>query len=220
MGERMRVYLDESGSIVNGLMANASESVPYFVLAALVLREDLPIKRCIKDIRKKNIKKRYQKTSELKFNDSDDPIKRRILECIGRTNNDIGYALLRNSDIQHEVEPQLIYNEVCKQLTYKIINNYGMSGQVEVIIDKSLYGIQRAKFDAHMADRSGMVVPATLGDIKVTHVDSKACPCIQAVDFIAGAINRRYRDGDDRYYQKIQHKIATRLDFEVDKSEL
>ena len=48
--------------------------------------------------------------------------------------------LLRNSDIQHEVEPQLIYNEVCKQLIYKIINNYGMSGQVEVIIDKSLYG--------------------------------------------------------------------------------
>jgi hypothetical protein len=111
-------------------VANASESVPYFVLAALVLREDLPIKRCIKDIRKKMIKKRYKKTSELKFNDSDDPIKRRILECIGRTNNDIGYALLRNSDIQHEVEPQLIYNEVCKQLTYKIINNYGMSGQV------------------------------------------------------------------------------------------
>jgi hypothetical protein len=28
----MRVYLDESGSIVNGLIANASESVPYFVL--------------------------------------------------------------------------------------------------------------------------------------------------------------------------------------------
>jgi hypothetical protein len=71
MGEGMRVYIDESGSIVNGLVANASESVPYFVMAALVLRDDLSIKRCIKDIRKK-IKKRYKKTSELKFNDSDD----------------------------------------------------------------------------------------------------------------------------------------------------
>ena len=91
----MRVYLDESGSIVNGLVANASESVPYFVLAALVLREDLPVKRCIKNIRQKKIKKRYKKTSELKFNDSDGPIRRRILECIGRTNNDIGYALVR-----------------------------------------------------------------------------------------------------------------------------
>lgn len=212
----MQVYLDESGSIVNGLVAKASESVPYFVLAALILREDLPIKRCIKQIRQKKIKKRYQKTSELKFNDSDDLIKRRILECIGRTNNDIGYAVLCNLDIQHEVEPQLIYNEVCRQLVYKIINKYGLSGQVEVIMDKSLYGIHRANFDAYMADRSGMIVPASLGEIRVAHVDSKACPYIQAVDFIAGAINRMYRDGDDLYYKKIQHKIDLSFNFEVD----
>ncbi len=38
----MQIYIDESGRIVNGLVANASESVPYFVLAALVLREGLP----------------------------------------------------------------------------------------------------------------------------------------------------------------------------------
>jgi len=212
----MQIYLDESGSIVNGLVADASESVPYFVLAALVLRDDLPIKRCIKDIRQKKIKKKYKKTSELKFHDSDDPIRRRILECIGRTNNDIGYAILRNSDIQHEVEPQLIYNEICRRLTYKIIDAYSISSQVEVIMDKSLYGAQRAKFDAHIADRSGMTVPATLGEIKVIHVDSKSCPYIQAVDFIAGAINRKYRDNDDLYYQKIQHKIALSLDFEPD----
>jgi hypothetical protein len=66
----MQIYIDESGRIVNGLVANASKSVPYFVLAALVLREDLPIKRCIKDIRQRKIKKRYRKTSELKFHDS------------------------------------------------------------------------------------------------------------------------------------------------------
>jgi len=212
----MQIYLDESGSIVNGLVVNSSGSVPYFVLAALVLREDLPIKRCIKDIRRKKIKKRYKQTSELKFNDSDDTIRRRILECIGRTNNDIGYAVLYNSKIQHEVEPQLIYNEICRQLAYKIANNYGVSGQVEVIIDKSLYGAQRTAFNAHMADRSGIIVPATLGEVKVTHVDSKACPCIQAVDFIAGAINRKYRDNDDLYYQKIQHKIALSLEYEPD----
>lgn len=212
----MQIYLDESGSIVNGLVADASESVPYFVLAALVLREGLPIKRCIKDIRRKKIKKRYKQTSELKLNDSDDTIRRRILECIGRTNNDIGYAILYNSKIQHEVEPQLIDKEICRQLTYKIANNYDVSGQVEVIIDKSLYGAQRTAFNAHMADRSGMVVPASLGEVKVTHVDSKTCPYIQAVDFIAGAINRKYRDNEDHYYQKIQHKIALCLEYEPD----
>ena len=124
--------------------------------------------------------------------------------------------IIKEVAIQHEVEPQLIYNEICRQLTYKIANNYGVSGQVEVIIDKSLYGAQRTAFNAHMADRSGVIVPVTLGEVKVTHVDSKACPCIQAVDFIAGAINRKYRDDDDLYYQKIQHKISLSLEYEPD----
>ena len=51
----MQVYLDESGSIVNGLAVNASKSVPYFVLAALVLREDLSIKTHLRQIKTKTL---------------------------------------------------------------------------------------------------------------------------------------------------------------------
>lgn len=201
----MQIYIDESGSIV-GLDG------PYFILAALILTDNLQIERCIKKIRKKKIKKRYKETSELKFHSSDDVMKRRIIECIGKTNNDICYAVLHKHE-RSEVDPQTIYNNVCKQLVYGIINNYGVSGQVEVIIDKFLYGAQRTAFNEYMADRSGITVPATLGEIKVTHVDSKACPFIQAVDFVAGAINRKYRDNDDLYYQKIQHRIVLSMDF-------
>ena len=211
--DQMQIYIDDSGNIVNGLRSEASESVPYFVLAALILKEDIPIKRCIKDVRR-TIRKKHKVTSELKFNNSDDTTKRRILECIGRTDNDIGYALLCNSKIQHEVEPRFIYNDICKQLVYKIINNYGVTGNVDFVIDKSLYGAQRAKFDAYIKDRSGLVVPDSLGEIKITHEDSQACPFIQAVDFIAGSINRNYRDNDDIYFQMIQHRITTTLNYE------
>lgn len=87
---------------------------------------------------------------------------------------------------------------------------------MDIVIDKSLYGAQRTAFNAHMADRSGLMIPATMGEVKITHVDSKACPYIQAVDFIAGAIYRKYRDNDDLYYQKIQHKIVLSLEYEPD----
>jgi hypothetical protein len=97
---------------------------------------------------------------------------------------------------------------------YKIINNYGAVGKVDVIIDRALYGAQRSKFDAYVSDRSGKVVPASLEVVNVAHVDSKTCPYIQAVDFIAGAINRKYRDNDDLYFQMIQHKITTTLNYE------
>jgi len=203
----MQIYIDESGNIVSALKA------PCFVLAALVLREDDSIKRCIKDIRRKKIKKKYRKTSELKFSTSDYPIKRRVLECIGRTNNDIGYALLCNST-QPLVEPDIIYNGICKQLIYQIINDHQENGKVDVIIDKALYGARRDKFDDYIADKSGMVVSPTI-EITVAHADSKACPILQAVDFIAGAINRKYRDKDDLYFQMIEHRIDTVLNYEL-----
>src|SRR5271157_2519801 len=209
----MQIYMDDSGGIVNGLRREASESVPYFVLAAVIKRENLSIERCIKNLRR-TLKKKYKATSELKFNNSDDTTKRRILQCIGHTNNDIAYAFLSNSKIQHEVEPRFIYNDICKQLVYTIINDYGASGQVDVIIDKSLYGNQRENFNTYVTDKTGMSVPASLGEVKITHADSQACPFIQSVDFVAGAINRKYRKNEDLYFKMIQHRIVTVLDYE------
>jgi hypothetical protein len=129
----MQIYIDDSGNIVNGLGNRASRKVPYFVLAALVLREGRSIKRCIKDVRR-TIRKKDKDISELKFNNSDATIKRRILECIGRTNNEIGYAVLCNCEIQHQVEPRFIYNDICKQLVYRIINSHQADGRVDVFI--------------------------------------------------------------------------------------
>jgi Protein of unknown function (DUF3800) len=216
----MLIYLDESGNL-GGFGSNTSEQNPYFVLAALIVEDDLPIKRCIKEIRRKKIKKRYKRTSELKFSESDDNIKRRVLECIGRTNSDIGYALLRKASVTQRYRSShygtvdrlsCIYNDICKRLVYKIITDSGASGPVDVIIDKSLYGIQRAYFDSYLADRTGLVVPASVGEVRVSHVDSRRCPSIQAADFIAGAISRKYRENDELYYKMIQHKISVRLD--------
>lgn len=215
----MKIYLDESGSL-GGLGSKASEDDPYFVLAALVVREDLPIRRCIKNIRRKKIKKKYKKTSELKFSNSDDNIRRRILKCIGRTDNDVAYALLRKGQVNESLQdkPQVVYNYLCKQLLYRIIDKYEMSAPVEIIVDKSLYGVQRENFNDYVEGRIGERVSI---EIDVTHVDSKQCPGVQAVDFIAGAINRKYREEDDSYYQKVEQRISIMLDFfEPGKSKL
>jgi len=50
-------------------------------------------------------------------------------------------------------------------------------------------------------------------EIEVTHVDSRQCPCVQAVDFLAGAIGRRYKYEDGRYYAMIEHRITIGLEF-------
>jgi len=138
----MKIYLDESGNL-GGLGANASEEDPYFVLAAMMVREDLPLRRCIKKIRQRKIKKQYKKASELKFSNSDNAIRRRVLECIGETDNDIAYALLRKGQVERELQdkPQIVYNYLCKQLLYKIISKYQIGPLAEIIVDKSFYGV-------------------------------------------------------------------------------
>lgn len=208
---KMKIYLDESGNL-GGLGANASEEDPYFVLAAMMVREDLPLRRCIKKIRQRKIKKQYKKASELKFSNSDNAIRRRVLECIGETDNDIAYALLRKGQVERELQdkPQIVYNYLCKQLLYKIISKYQIGPLAEIIVDKSLYGVQRDNFNDYVGGKIGKGMSAA---IEVTHVDSKQCPCVQAVDFVAGAISRKYRTGDDRYYLKIEQRIAIALDF-------
>jgi len=176
-----------------------------------------PIKRCIRKIRQRKIKKKYKKTSELKFSNSDNTIRRRVLECIGGTDNDVAYALLRKSQVEEELrdKPQIVYNYLCKQLLYRIISKYQISTLAEIIVDKSLYGVQRENFNDYVGGKIGKGIST---DIVVTHIDSKQCPCVQAVDFVAGAISRKYRDEDDSYYLKIEHKVAIALDFFESKS--
>jgi len=215
----MEIYLDESGNL-GRLGARASRADPYFVIAALIVRDELPIKRCIKDIRRRKIKKKYKVRSELKFSNSDETIRRRILECVGRTNNDIAFALLRKYQVDEDLKDksQVVYNYLCKQLLYRIIGKYELSGSINMIVDRSLYGVQRENFDDYVEGRIGVRIPAS---IEVSHVDSKQCPCVQAIDFVAGAISRKYRDNDDQYFQKIKNRISIALDFfEPDKRKL
>ena len=217
--DQMEIYLDESGSL-GRLGSRASKEDPYFVIATLIVRDDLPIKRCVKDIRRRKIKKKYKVRSELKFSNSDETIRRRILECVGRTNNDIAFALLRKYQVDEDLKdkPQVVYNYLCKQLLYRIISKYEMGGTINIIVDRSLYGVQRENFNDYVEGRIGVRIPAS---IEVSHVDSKQCPCVQAIDFVAGAISRRYRDNDDQYYQKIQNRVSVVLDFfEPDKRKL
>jgi hypothetical protein len=139
---------------------------------------------------------------------------------VGRTNNDIAFALLRKYQVDEDLKdkPQVVYNYLCKQLLYRIMSKYEMSGTINIIVDRSLYGVQRENFNDYVEGRIGVRIPAS---IEVSHVDSKQCPCVQAIDFVAGAISRKYRDNDDQYYQKIQNRVSVVLDFfEPDKRKL
>ena len=101
----------------------------------------------------------------------------------------------------------MLYNDLYKQLMYRFIKKYEFPQEtVEIVIDRFLYGAAQERFDNYLA--CGL-----MRSINVSHLDSKQCPCLQATDFIAGAIARKYRDNDYLYYNRIQHKIIMALEF-------
>ncbi|MFB3765280.1 MAG: DUF3800 domain-containing protein [Methanotrichaceae archaeon] len=205
----MKVYIDESGNL-GGLGPKAAKDDLYFVLAVLVAREEIPILRCIKGVRQ-TLRKKYKVKSELHFRESDNPSKRRILECVAKTNNDIIYAFLRKdrTDLLRPYlgkEIQALYNDLYMQLLYRVFQKYEIEDITEIVIDRFLYGEAQEKLNRYLED--GLVA-----DLNISHLDSKQCPTLQAVDFIAGAVRRKYMDSDDFYYNKFQNKIAVALEF-------
>lgn len=204
----MELYIDESGDL--GFSMRSSD---YFILAAIVARDALSIERCIKKVRRGYLPKKYKKTSELKFNKSNDNIKYRILKCASNTQNDVAYAVLRKHQVYDRLRNnhQIIYNYIFGTLIDKIIREYDLKGSLDIIIDKSLSGIQRENFDNYLEYRTDIRV-------KVDHVNSRERQCIQAADFVAGAIYRKYSYGDDKYYLKIENRISLALDFFENKN--
>ncbi|MBN1195657.1 MAG: DUF3800 domain-containing protein [Methanomicrobiaceae archaeon] len=86
---------------------------------------------------------------------------------------------------------------------------------ITIHIDKSLYGIRREDFDEYLIKKMmnnphNRIIDKDL--ISIRHVASESEPCIQAADFVAGALNKRYRADDGDHYHIIAHKMILEID--------
>ena len=208
----MHIYLDESGDL--GFSSKASK---YFVIAALMTKDSLRIEKCITKVRKERLPNKYKKIPELKYHNSDNIVRRRILQCIAKTDTEIAYAILRKRQVYENLrnKPNILYNFLCGSLIGNIFRNYHINSRVNVIVDRSLTNINREAFDEYVSYRALMSKTEifNLDLLEINHVDSTQNRCIQAVDFVAGAIARNYEREDPLFYQIIDGRIKIALDF-------
>ena len=209
----MHIYIDESGD-----MGFTGRSSPYFVLVALVVHDPLSIRRCFARIRRTKLKKKYRELPEFKFNNSSAEIKRRILSCIASADVEICFCVLRKKQVRQHLrtEHQIVYNYLTGVLISTIIGKYHPDDEIEITVDKSLNGIQREAFNQYLVFKTMEKNPVNappLPAISIDHADSASEPCIQAVDFVAGALHYQYREDDDTYRRIIDGKISIALDF-------
>lgn len=208
----IHIYLDESGDL-----GFSSKSSKYFVVAALLPKDMLRIEKCITKVRKERLPNKYKKISELKYHNSDNIIKRRILQCISRAEIDIAYAVLRKRHVHEKLrnKPNILYNFLCGSLIGNIFRIYHINNKVKIIVDRSMTGINREAFDEYIGymalmNKTEMFNPDYL---EISHVDSSQDKCIQAVDFVAGAIARKYEREESVFYDVIDENVCIALDF-------
>jgi hypothetical protein len=197
------IYLDESGDL--GFGPRASK---YFILAAVIARDPAQVGRCIKRVREQKLPKRYKQIPELKFHNSSQTIKDRVLDCIARTDTDIAYVVLRRQSI--------LYNYLVGSLLSKIITAYQIDGKAKIFVDKSLYGLEKDYFDNYLTWKACLgnhIEDLNIEPPEIVHVDSRLDRCIQVADFVAGAINHKYGRDDAHYYDKIKARVSISMDF-------
>jgi len=209
----MDIYIDESGDI--GLGTRSSD---YFVIAAVVVRDPLCVRRCFSRVRRSRLKKKLRDLPEFKFSNTSGTLKRRILECLARCDLDIVYSVLRKKELYPELrdKPYIVYNYLMGSLIAHMVSYYGAQGEVNIIVDKSMSGIQRDAFDQYVVYKIIEKNPLEGWrniSLEVRHCDSRGEPCIQAADFVAGAVHRLYRTGDNSCYRLIERNIIRRFDY-------
>ncbi len=209
----VKIYIDESGDL--GFTERAS---PYFVIAAIIVHDPLAIRRCFAKVRRNKLKKKYKELPEFKFNNSGPEIKKRILSCIASADVDIAYCVLRKDQVYPHLRSnhQIIYNYLAGSLISHIVQRFSDGGTVEITVDKSLNGIQREAFDQYLVYKTferNLANDLAAIPIEIEHADSRNEPCIQAADFIAGALHYYYRTNDDSFSCIIEEKITLAFDY-------
>jgi len=207
------IYLDESGDL--GFKPRSSK---FFVLAAIIARDPEKVSRCIKRVRQQKLSKKYKTVPELKFHNSSQTIRKRVLDCVAGTDTDIAYVVLRKNQVFERLKskPSILYNYLSGSLISKIITAYNLEGLVKVFVDKSLYGFERDNFDNYLTWKTCIgnhSEDQNINPPEIVHIDSRQDRCIQVADFVAGAISHKYSMEDPSYYNAIEQRVSILMDF-------
>jgi hypothetical protein len=160
------------------------------------------------------LRKPLRSVPELKFSDSPRKIRLAVLERISKCDVEIWYVCLEKKAGRDRGERWhgLIYNDLAGILLEHILETRARN--VDVTIDRSLSRANRERFDNGLRERMADLVlkmrrlPVYLS---LRHVNSQDEPCIQAVDFVCGAVFRRHEHGDSDYYNVVRPKITLEL---------
>ncbi|MFA6530468.1 MAG: DUF3800 domain-containing protein [Candidatus Micrarchaeia archaeon] len=192
------IFIDESGDL--GKFGSR-----YFTIVALTTNDIKHISRIIKRLRERRLKKKLKELPEIKANNSDDDTRRYILTKLAGAECSISAIAIPKIKIRDDLfeNKEKLYNFLSGMLFEHITLR---ADRLEITIDKKNGNrLLMDDFNQYLLSKILKKWPAIPVNIK--HLESHASNELQAVDFVAWAINRRFCYNDFTYYDLIKSRI-------------
>lgn len=197
------IFLDESGDL--GFSRKGSSK--YFLIATMMVRNNIPIRRLVKKTRKKMLKQKRKGPSELKANKSSSEIRRYVLNLLSQEDIKICCVVINKNKVYKYLRKrkEKLYNYIVKHILINI--EPFLSHDVNIVIDK------RCRKRLVRQDLNNYIKKVinlnNRMNIRVSHIDSQKSEELQALDFICWSIFRKYEHDDISYYEIIKNKILS-----------
>jgi hypothetical protein len=198
----MYIYLDESGD----LGFNKEGSSKYIVISLLAVNDKKKIERRMKKIKRNALRKKYRKHAEFKKERQE--VARAILRHLIKEEFELYTVIVNKSKVKQTLRKskEILYNYIASIILLSCPFEFGE--RVKLIVDKrSSKRLILQNFENYLQEKIKALNKKIL--LTITHTESYSSPGIQAVDFVAWAILRKYQWQDFEFYNIIKEKIVT-----------
>lgn len=202
------IFLDESGNF-----DFSPTGTKYLVLGCVVYRRSCPLYAEMMDLRYDLMEEGYDIERFHATSDRQE-IRDRVFDVIGRHLGDIAIHSLivekaKTAPSLHEM-PRF-YPEMLGFLLRYVFERLKDYDEIIVITDSIPVKKQRKAVEKAVKTTLSNVLPSDVS-YRIYHHDSRSNMGIQVADYCTWAIQRRWKDGDERSYNLIQAAVKSELD--------
>lgn len=192
------IFIDESGDL--GRYGSI-----YFTIVALMTHLPIELRRAIKRVRQRKLKKKLKEIPEIKANNSTAEIRKFVLRMLSMCDCSISAVVIPKSKVREDLffHKEKLYNYLCGLLFEHISLNTDI---VDITIDRK-HGNRLLQEDFNQYIERKVRGKSASMEVRIRHLESQASNELQAVDFVAWALNRKFTHGDPSYYDLIKQKI-------------
>ena len=175
----------------------------YFVIVILLTNKPKEISNALRRIKSSLKKKEIKKKHELKFYESPDRIRILALQSLKRKDIEISYFLLRKKKaIEDSHKLYTVWSD--SLIKNSLLGRTPLS--VEIVLDRRLPKVHEEIFERQLKNGIRNLFNHQVS-VEVCHKNSKEDNCLQAADFVSGAVFYNYEHNNSSFYNIIKHNI-------------